>query len=85
MTEAGARVRRLTEADWTLARELRLRALADAPDAFAATLAQEEGFPETRWRGRLARPDAATFVALDAERACGIVVGGPLEIGRAHV
>jgi ribosomal protein S18 acetylase RimI-like enzyme len=82
MTErAGGRVRRLAEADWALARDLRLCALADAPDAFAATLADERGFPEARWRGRLAREDAATFVALHADRPSGIVVGGPFDDG----
>jgi ribosomal protein S18 acetylase RimI-like enzyme len=80
MTErAGAPIQRLAEADWALARDLRLRALADAPDAFAATLADEVGFSETRWRGRLANAHAATFVAGDGDRHEGIVVGGPFE------
>jgi ribosomal protein S18 acetylase RimI-like enzyme len=34
-------------------REIRLAALADAPDAFAATLAGEAGQPEAEWRARI--------------------------------
>lgn len=34
-------------------RDLRLAALADTPDAFAATLATETGQPEAEWRARI--------------------------------
>lgn len=45
----------LTPNDWRLWRELRLGALAEAPDAFAATLADWSGAGdmEHRWRARL--------------------------------
>jgi ribosomal protein S18 acetylase RimI-like enzyme len=51
----GIVLRRLTEEDWRDWRELRLAALADAPEAFGATLADwsESGDREERWRGRL--------------------------------
>ncbi len=45
-------VRVATEDDWRVLREVRLRALADAPTAFETTLAQAQSFPEERWRAR---------------------------------
>src|SRR5262245_36055761 len=49
----AASVRRFTPAEWRKYRELRLRALADSPDAFGSTLAQEQGRPEADWSTRL--------------------------------
>jgi ribosomal protein S18 acetylase RimI-like enzyme len=48
-------IRELTDYDWALWRNLRLAALADAPDAFASTLAEWTGAGdvEVRWRARL--------------------------------
>jgi GNAT superfamily N-acetyltransferase len=48
----GMEVRQTRAADWEVLRELRLRALADAPDAFASTLEKEAAFPEEVWRQR---------------------------------
>ncbi|MET7992370.1 GNAT family N-acetyltransferase [Amycolatopsis sp. NPDC005232] len=48
-------IRELTADDWRAWRALRLSALAEAPHAFGARLAdwQGEGDTEARWRGRL--------------------------------
>jgi GNAT superfamily N-acetyltransferase len=45
-------VRRARPEEWAVLRELRLRALADAPDAFASKLADEAAAPEEMWRRR---------------------------------
>ena len=42
--------------DWAVFRALRLRALADSPDAFGVTLAEAEANPEAIWRGRAEGP-----------------------------
>jgi ribosomal protein S18 acetylase RimI-like enzyme len=45
-------VRAVSEADWEELRALRLRALADAPAAFATTLDEASALTEDRWRER---------------------------------
>ena len=45
-------VRETHAADWEALRRLRLRALADAPRAFASTLEAELAFPDDVWRRR---------------------------------
>jgi GNAT superfamily N-acetyltransferase len=60
---ARIRVRRAEPEDWVASRALRLRALADSPDAFASTLEREAAFGDDVWRSRL--ENAATYVAVD--------------------
>jgi ribosomal protein S18 acetylase RimI-like enzyme len=72
-------VRPIRAEDWALARAVRLRALAEAPDAFAATLDQEQKLSEDRWRERAddnARGErSACFLADDGGVVQGMAVG----------
>ena len=66
-------VRRAQEADWRELRELRLRALAEAPDAFASTLEREAAFPDDVWRQRAqGRPASANFIVRQDGAAVGM-------------
>lgn len=55
MSEFSVRV--LSEAEWELYREMRLRALRESPDAFVADIATEEDYDEQLWRDRMNRSD----------------------------
>lgn len=70
-------VRRLEADDWRDLREIRLRALADAPDAFGSTLAREKDRDEADWRGWLEAQDRVVVVAERGGRIVGIASGGP--------
>lgn len=48
-----AAVRKIEPADWPIYKDLRLRALRDAPDAFGSTLAAELPRPDALWQDRL--------------------------------
>jgi ribosomal protein S18 acetylase RimI-like enzyme len=70
---------RLTVADWTVWRDVRLRALSDAPDAFSSTLADWQGDNdvESRWKNRL---ESVPFnvIAVAAGRFAGQASGTQL-------
>src|SRR3954469_5992489 len=79
LTRTDVVVRRITPADGSLLRDLRLRALQDAPQAFASTYADELGRPQSEWdeRGGSAAGGAPRFAALAFVGAeCVGLVGG---------
>ncbi len=53
MTEITVRI--LDESEWSLYRDVRLRALADSPDSFTATLSEEADRDDQYWRDRMTR------------------------------
>lgn len=68
-------IRILAADDWRLYRDVRLRALADSPDAFGSTLGAEAGRPDAEWAWRLASgADVRVSLPLVAELG-GALVG----------
>lgn len=64
-------IRLLDEVEWQLYREVRLAALADAPDAFVARVEDEAPRGEEFWQERMSR--AHRFVAEREGRPVGLV------------
>ena len=80
--------RQAQAADWETLRQLRLRALADAPDAFASTLEAEVAFPDEVWRQRAeGGPASATVIAREGGVDVGLVrvFAEPDVPGRMHL
>jgi predicted GNAT family acetyltransferase len=71
---------RLGPDDWETFRDVRLRSLADSPDAFGSTLEREQAFTEADWRQRVSGP---VYVVLDPGP---VAVGGMFDSdGVGHV
>lgn len=68
-------IERLGPDGWERARNVRMRALEDAPDAFWITAEEEGEVTAAEWRRRLGRSDAATFLATRDGEDVGIAVG----------
>jgi RimJ/RimL family protein N-acetyltransferase len=66
-------VRRAALDDWEAVRATRLRALADAPYAFASTLAREAAFDSREWRRMVGGGD--WFLAWVGDQPIGIAAG----------
>ncbi len=76
----GVTVRAIGADEWALARDLRLAALADAPDAFTSTLEGTRAIGDDEWRRRLAAADGSNEVVLVA-----MVDGAPAGLVRGAV
>lgn len=72
-------VRRIRADEWPRLREIRLRALADAPTAFGDTVAAASGRPDEAWRVRAAAnalgEESVLFVAEQDGRWLGLAGG----------
>jgi ribosomal protein S18 acetylase RimI-like enzyme len=66
-------IRRVGVADWETVREVRLRALSDAPEAFGSSYDREVAFADDVWIGRLATATNATLLCETEADRCGIV------------
>lgn len=67
--------------EWPVLKQVRLRALADAPDAFSTTLAQAQAYTDADWQERANRftlpPPAAARIAYLDGTPCGMMTCYP--------
>jgi GNAT superfamily N-acetyltransferase len=70
-------VRPLAEADWKTLREIRLRALLDAPESFYSSYQEAVRLTEDDWRARLSSTDRVTLLAELDDRPVGMISGAP--------
>jgi GNAT superfamily N-acetyltransferase len=75
----GFEIRRIRSTEGMQLRSVRLRALADAPMAFASTLGDEARFPDAIWHERAGAgaegKDRVTFIAEENGRWIGLATG----------
>lgn len=75
-------IRRISIDEWEVLRDLRLRALAEDPDAFGMTLGDASGQSDAEWRDWIGSPDRGFFAAVaDDGSLVAMVVGAPVDDG----
>ncbi|MBO0827710.1 MAG: GNAT family N-acetyltransferase [Streptosporangiales bacterium] len=77
-------VRTLTPDDWRLARDTRIAAVTEAPDAFASDLAGQLALTEADWRAHLTRAAGIRAVA-EVDGAVAGLVGGYVHDGAGEI
>ena len=75
MSEGAVLVRRLWPQEWQAYRAIRLRALADAPEAFGATLAEAQAWSPEHWEARVANAAVSGIDCPLVAEAGGLFVG----------
>lgn len=70
-------IARCTPPQWKRFRDIRLRALADAPEAFWHSYEQESSRHENDWRKRLSDPARAVLFAVRGGGDVGVATVGP--------
>ena len=70
-------VRQLRPDEWQTARDVRLRALQESPDAFASSYAEEIERPDSWWEEGARK--LAWFVAEDGKNVVGVAAGMPVD------
>ncbi|MFI5730194.1 GNAT family N-acetyltransferase [Kribbella sp. NPDC051587] len=71
------RVRRLAEDDWEILREVRRRALLEAPGSFYETHGDSIALTPADWRARLSSDTKVTLLAESDGAPAGMVIGVP--------
>jgi ribosomal protein S18 acetylase RimI-like enzyme len=78
-------VRELRADEWRELRELRLRALADAPTAFLRTLAEAQRFDDAYWQESAAAGDGRAWFVCELDGELAGLAAGFLEEETAHL